>query len=195
MKKSEQKKQEFKFNHKQKEFERIHGYTIMTVDDKVYRVSRTAQPVIATADDISDFYYFIRSFAYNRLMFKLFRHKSDFYVVSSNYQKKQLCRLGIDEKRIFVINNFINFNKLATKDKRPDRRYASYKKPIIIWGASVGPFSKFPKYEQYMKNHLNKINGIFAREAETMDYLFKIGVFKNVRRVADPAFLFDLEKA
>jgi polysaccharide pyruvyl transferase WcaK-like protein len=63
------------------------------------------------------------------------------------------------------------------------------KKPMIIWGASVGPFEKFPKYEKYMINHLRKIDGIFARESLTIDYLAGKGVVKNVYRVADPAFL------
>lgn len=64
-------------------------------------------------------------------------------------------------------------------------------KPLIIWGASVGPFDKKPVYEKYMINHLSDITGIFARESVTVDYLAKIGVTKNVYPVADPAFLMD----
>lgn len=67
----------------------------------------------------------------------------------------------------------------------------SRNKPMIIWGASVGPFSKNPRYEVYMKDHLNKIKGIFARESLTVAYLSGIGITKNVYRVADPAFLVD----
>jgi len=70
-----------------------------------------------------------------------------------------------------------------------DNLVISYKKPIIIWAGSVGPFSKLPRYENYMRKHLGKISGIFAREAETINYLNRIGVFKNVKRTADPAFL------
>lgn len=40
-------------------------------------------------------------------------------------------------------------------------------KPLIIWCASVGPFSKKPDYEKYMINHLRKVY-IFARESETI---------------------------
>lgn len=65
------------------------------------------------------------------------------------------------------------------------------KKPMIIWGASVGPFEKKPKYERYMKQHLQHLNGIFARESATIEYLNKIGVTDNVYKVADPAFLMD----
>jgi len=65
------------------------------------------------------------------------------------------------------------------------------KKPLIIWGASVGPFDKIPEYESYMKKHLKNVSGIFARESATVEYLEKIGITENVYKVADPAFLMD----
>jgi colanic acid/amylovoran biosynthesis protein len=64
-------------------------------------------------------------------------------------------------------------------------------KPLVIWGASVGPFDAMPEYERYMIDHLGKITGIFARESVTVGYLKKHGVTANVRQVADPAFLMD----
>jgi len=67
----------------------------------------------------------------------------------------------------------------------------SRKKPIVIWGASVGAFSKIPEYEKYMIKHLKKVNGIFARETATVEYLAGKGVTENVFRVADPAFLME----
>lgn len=66
-----------------------------------------------------------------------------------------------------------------------------YGKPIILWGASVGPFSVMPHYERYMSDHLRKVTGIFARESDTIEYLESIGVAQNVYPVADPAFLMD----
>lgn len=65
------------------------------------------------------------------------------------------------------------------------------KKPLVIWGASVGPFERIPKYEKYMKKHLQSVTGIFARESATVEYLNKLGVTDNVYKVADPAFLMD----
>ncbi|KKG09439.1 MULTISPECIES: polysaccharide pyruvyl transferase family protein [unclassified Methanosarcina] len=65
------------------------------------------------------------------------------------------------------------------------------KKPLIIWGASVGPFEKIPEYEKYIKKHLQNVTGIFAREPATIEYLDKIGITDNVYKVADPAFLMD----
>jgi len=64
-------------------------------------------------------------------------------------------------------------------------------KPILIWGASVGPFSKLPDYEKYIQEHLKRITGIFARESLTVKYLDSLGITRNVHRVADPAFLLD----
>ena len=65
------------------------------------------------------------------------------------------------------------------------------KKPLAIWGASVGPFDTMLDYEQYMSHHLQEVPGIFARESVTIDYLKSIGVTENVYPVADPAFLMD----
>jgi polysaccharide pyruvyl transferase WcaK-like protein len=62
------------------------------------------------------------------------------------------------------------------------------KKPIIFWGASIGPFIKNSSIENFMKKHLKKITAIFAREAETIQYLSSIGIENNVYHVADPAF-------
>lgn len=67
-------------------------------------------------------------------------------------------------------------------------------KPIILWGASVGPFHTMPNYEQYMIKHLKKVTGIFARESATINYLKQLGINENVYPVADPAFLMDSEQ-
>lgn len=71
-----------------------------------------------------------------------------------------------------------------------DNLVTSRGKPLIIWGASVGPFSKDPAYEKYMLRHLRKVH-IFARESLTRDYLNHHGLVENVHKVADPAFLLD----
>jgi colanic acid/amylovoran biosynthesis protein len=65
------------------------------------------------------------------------------------------------------------------------------KKPLILWGSSVGPFDALPEYERYMIDHLKKITGIYARESISVDYLTKHGIHDNVHQVADPAFLLD----
>jgi len=65
------------------------------------------------------------------------------------------------------------------------------KRPLILWGASVGPFDRLPKYEKYMIRHLRTVTAIFARESVTVNYLSKIGITENVYQVADPAFVMD----
>ena len=61
--------------------------------------------------------------------------------------------------------------------------------PVIIWGASVGPFSAMPKFEKWAAEELKKQTLICARESRTVNYLASIGVRDNVRLVADPAFV------
>jgi len=68
------------------------------------------------------------------------------------------------------------------------------RRPLAIWGASVGPFNKNPDYEKYMSHHLKDVTMILARESITVDYLNSIGVSENVCHVADPAFLMDPEE-
>lgn len=63
----------------------------------------------------------------------------------------------------------------------------SGKKPIL-WGASVGPFSKKPDFEKKMIKHLARTI-IFARESMTVEYLKQQGLIDNVFYVADPAFM------
>lgn len=63
-------------------------------------------------------------------------------------------------------------------------------KPLVIWGASVGPFTRDPAYEKYIIEHFRKVH-ILARESLTVDYLNRQGLLDNVHLVADPAFLLE----
>jgi len=65
------------------------------------------------------------------------------------------------------------------------------KKPLIIWGASIGPFDTNPEYEKYIINHLKQVQGLFIRENKTIQYLAKNNIKNNVYHVADPAFVMD----
>jgi len=67
-------------------------------------------------------------------------------------------------------------------------------KPLVLWGASVGPFSKEPKFEKYAARALKKVTLICARESETVSYLASLGIEDNVRAVADPAFLLEPDR-
>jgi len=68
-------------------------------------------------------------------------------------------------------------------------------KPLVIWGASIGPFSRNREFEKLAREELKKVTMICARESETIDYLASIGVSDNVRAVSDPAFILEVEPA
>lgn len=59
----------------------------------------------------------------------------------------------------------------------------------ILWGCSVGPFEKNKSALTFFRNHLEKIDAIVAREYETIDYLKKLSITKNVHFAPDPAFM------
>ena len=61
--------------------------------------------------------------------------------------------------------------------------------PVVLWGASVGPFEGDPKFASRMFAHLRGLTAIFVRETESLEYLRARGVVDNVHLVADPAFL------
>lgn len=61
--------------------------------------------------------------------------------------------------------------------------------PVVLWGASVGPFDRLPKFERHMIQHLKRTALILVRESKSYDYLSSIGVTQNVEMMPDPAFL------
>jgi len=61
--------------------------------------------------------------------------------------------------------------------------------PVVLWGASVGPFDADPEFAPVMFEHLRGLAGIFVRESESLEYLRGNGVAENVHLVADPAFV------
>lgn len=61
--------------------------------------------------------------------------------------------------------------------------------PVVLWGASVGPFDSEPGFAKVMLDHLRTVNGIFVRESFSRDYLAENGISGNVRLMSDPAFL------
>jgi polysaccharide pyruvyl transferase WcaK-like protein len=61
---------------------------------------------------------------------------------------------------------------------------------LIIWGASIGPFTQDPSYEKYIAGQLKRAI-IFARESSTIEYCNSIGLKENVYKVADPAFMME----
>jgi colanic acid/amylovoran biosynthesis protein len=60
--------------------------------------------------------------------------------------------------------------------------------PVIIWGASIGPFKKDPAFEKQVARHLSEVDLIVLREPMSQSYLRSIGVEHNVALAPDPAF-------
>jgi colanic acid/amylovoran biosynthesis protein len=69
-----------------------------------------------------------------------------------------------------------------------------FSKPVVLWGASVGPFSRDPVFEKLAVKELQKVSRIYARESATVEYLESVGIVDNVKLVADPAFLLPEEE-
>lgn len=69
-----------------------------------------------------------------------------------------------------------------------DRWLAKHGVPVVVWGASVGPFEADPEFAPHVLAHLKTLAGIFVRETASRDYLARQGITNNVHLVADPAF-------
>ncbi|MFN0196778.1 MAG: polysaccharide pyruvyl transferase family protein [Planctomycetaceae bacterium] len=63
-------------------------------------------------------------------------------------------------------------------------------RPLIIWGASIGPFHKDPDFEKLIIPHLkHDVTAIYFREEQSYRYLKTAGLGPNLHRMADPAFV------
>lgn len=60
--------------------------------------------------------------------------------------------------------------------------------PVVLYGASVGPFGDYVKAVEYYKNALRRYALIVCREYGSVDYLHTLGIDENVMFLPDPAF-------
>lgn len=65
--------------------------------------------------------------------------------------------------------------------------------PLVLWGASVGPFVGFPYLVRKVIRHMNSFSGVFLRESQSQQYLAEHGVVGNVHMAGDPSFLMEPE--
>jgi len=70
-----------------------------------------------------------------------------------------------------------------------DRYLQSLGLPVVVWGASVGPFEAAPAFATRMFDHLRTLSAVLVRESDSYNYLRANGVSENVHLVADPAFV------
>ena len=80
----------------------------------------------------------------------------------------------------------------ATKYLNANDKVLASGKPLVIWGASIGPFSDDPKLEARVAEQFRNLACVVARERRTVAYLSSIGIQENVVLLPDPAF--SLEK-
>lgn len=76
------------------------------------------------------------------------------------------------------------YNHLAHMSEK----IANKKLPIIMMGASLGPFGSYVKAKRYYSHHLSYLTWIFCREQRTIKYLEKEFGFNNCSFLPDPAF-------
>lgn len=62
-------------------------------------------------------------------------------------------------------------------------------KKVMVWGASIGPFSTEPTIEKFAADFLRSSDCVTVRETISQQYLTEIGVKQNVALVADGAFV------
>lgn len=66
-------------------------------------------------------------------------------------------------------------------------------KPVILWGASVGPFEKEPLFLPAIIKHLGRMNLATVRESVSYSYLKESLRLNNTFQMADPAFTLSKE--
>ncbi|MCO5350240.1 MAG: polysaccharide pyruvyl transferase family protein [Bryobacteraceae bacterium] len=59
---------------------------------------------------------------------------------------------------------------------------------LIVWGASIGPFTTDRNAEIVMQRHLMRTHLVAAREPATISYLRSLNIERNVTFCPDPAF-------
>lgn len=72
-----------------------------------------------------------------------------------------------------------------------DRLVWAQSKPLVLWGASVGPFDSDPRFQEQIAAHLKRFNAILVREGRSEEVLHEMGIENNVSRMPDPAFVME----
>lgn len=65
--------------------------------------------------------------------------------------------------------------------------------PVVLWGASVGPFSAVPVVEKVMTRHLGRFSCLGVRESYSEQYLRSLAM-PHVQSMIDPAFFLEPEE-
>lgn len=63
--------------------------------------------------------------------------------------------------------------------------------PVVLWGASVGPFESDPEFATTMIAHLRTMQDIFVRESDSYEYLKQRDFGRHLHQMSDPAFVME----
>ena len=74
-----------------------------------------------------------------------------------------------------------------------DRFAMDMGKPVMLWGASVGPFEREPAFVSPIRRHLARMDCLAVRESVSHRYLTDTLGLANVILMADPAFTLQAE--
>lgn len=72
---------------------------------------------------------------------------------------------------------------------RPAQHAQRMGKKVMVWAASIGPFSAEPAIERFVATFLQSADCVTVRETISQKYLAGIGVQQNVSLVVDAAFV------
>jgi len=81
------------------------------------------------------------------------------------------------------LDYYLRLNKLVNR----------FGKKLVIWGASIGPFAEDNNIYAIIEN-LSSAALITVRETASYEYLKNLGMDKNIKLVADPAFVLPVQK-
>jgi len=105
-----------------------------------------------------------------------------------NWVRKADCVLSIGGDILTLWPNQMDKDTVEFPQARHITQIVDKGKPVVLWGASVGPFEENPHAVGAFSEPLGRLSLITARETLTRDYLAGLGVASNVGLAADPAF-------
>src|SRR5690606_9565115 len=70
-----------------------------------------------------------------------------------------------------------------------DKLALDLNKPVVLWGASVGPFEREPDFVPVIRRHLARMDYVFVRESVSYEYLTERLKLTNIAQMTDPAFM------
>ena len=106
------------------------------------------------------------------------------YAVLDPFCKDAMCALQIGGD-----NYTLDYGlRLPQEFMRLDEYLRQRGVPLVLWGASVGPFEAAPAFGPEMLTHLRAMRAILVRESDSYEYLKQHDVEANLHCMSDPAF-------